>query len=514
MSLTLLNPNPVRQTDATGAVCSGAQLYTYAAGTTTNQATYTDATGGTPLTNPVIADATGLFPQVWLSALAYDFYCYTSTGTLLWQSKGIAPTSTTAGFTPISVTGTDTIVGTFSPGISFYQTGQQFQFQAVGNNASTTVTINISGLGPIPVYHSDGTALAVGDIKSGQLVQLYYTGSFFQYVNYYPSSFPWTSIGNRPAQIQSINASVAANALTVTLNATALEFRSTTLTSGTSTLVTMGSSVSLTVPTLATLGMSDGVQARLMVVAINNAGTVELAITNLLGGLTFDETSIINTSAIASGTSANVFYSATARTGVAFRVVGFIDITEATAGTWATAPSFVQGAGGNSLAAIQARSYQVPSIATTSGTTIDLITPGIIPSWAKRITVQMTAISTSGTSLVIAQIGSGAGYVTSGYSGAATIINTGVATVSPTTGFGAANATSASDERHGTLVLTNMGSNKWVASGSGVSLVASTSCWVAGGSLSLPGSLDRIRLTTVGGTDTFDNGLVSMLIEG
>lgn len=374
MLLTLLNPNPVRQTDATGAVCSGAQLYTYAAGTTANQATYTDATGGTPLANPVIADATGLFPQVWLSALAYDFYCYTSTGTLLWQSKGIAPTSTTAGFTPISVTGTDTIVGTFSPGISFYQTGQQFQFQAVGNNASTTVTINISGLGPIPVYHSDGTALAVGDIKSGQLVQLYYTGSFFQYVNYYPSSFPWTSIGNRPAQIQSVNASVAANALTVTLNATALEFRSTTLTSGTSTLVTMGSSVSLTVPTLATLGTVSTYASRLALIALNNAGTVELGIVNLSGGLNLDETSLISTTAISSSaTSASVIYSNTSRSNVAFRVVGFIDITEATAGTWATAPTLVQGCGGQALTALSSLGYgqtmQNLSGSRTPGTT-------------------------------------------------------------------------------------------------------------------------------------------------
>jgi len=54
-------------------------------------------------------------------------------------------------------------------------------------------------------------------------------------------------------------------------------------------------------------------------------------------------------------TSNSVFYSTTARTNVAYRVVGFINITEATAGTWATAPSTVQGAGGNNV--ISSASY-------------------------------------------------------------------------------------------------------------------------------------------------------------
>jgi hypothetical protein len=184
MSYTLLNTTPIRQTDANGIVAPGALLYTYKANTTTPQATYTDATGLTPLTNPVVADATGLFPEIWLSPLAYDLVCKTSSGTLLWQSNGIAPTSTTSGYTPITVTGTDTIVGTFSPGISGYVAGQQFQFQAVGNNTTTSVTINISGLGPQPIKNPDGTNLAAGDIVSGQIVQIYYTGSFFQYVNH------------------------------------------------------------------------------------------------------------------------------------------------------------------------------------------------------------------------------------------------------------------------------------------------------------------------------------------
>lgn len=64
---TSLAPVPVLQfLDANGAPLSGALLFTYAAGTTTKLATYTDSTGGTPNTNPVVLDSRGSAP-VWLT---------------------------------------------------------------------------------------------------------------------------------------------------------------------------------------------------------------------------------------------------------------------------------------------------------------------------------------------------------------------------------------------------------------------------------------------------------------
>lgn len=150
------------------------------------------------------------------------------------------------------------------------------------------------------------------------------------------------------SRIQSVGASVAANALTVTLDQTTLDFRSATQTTGAPNTRNIPAQLSLTVPAGATLGTVNATQARLALVAIDNAGTVELAVTNLAGGINLDETTLISTTAISAGaTAANVIYSTTARTNVPFRVVGFVDITEATAGTWATAPALVQGAGGN-----------------------------------------------------------------------------------------------------------------------------------------------------------------------
>ena len=78
--------------------------------------------------------------------------------------------------------------------------------------------------------------------------------------------------------------------------------------------------------------------------ALNNAGTLELAVVNIAGGNDLTETGLINTTTIAGGSNtANVIYSTTGRTGVAYRVIGYIESTQATAGTWVTAPSTIQG---------------------------------------------------------------------------------------------------------------------------------------------------------------------------
>jgi hypothetical protein len=95
-----------------------------------------------------------------------------------------------------------------------------------------------------------------------------------------------------------------------------------------------------------------------MLLAINNAGTVELAVVNLSGATNLDETTLINTSAIAPGVNqTNTYYSTTSRTSVAFRVVGAITSTQATAGTWATAPSTIQGTGGQAFTSLQSLGF-------------------------------------------------------------------------------------------------------------------------------------------------------------
>lgn len=166
-----------------------------------------------------------------------------------------------------------------------------------------------------------------------------------------------TSASQYASQIKPIGASVAANALTLAASALSLDFRSTTLGSGTVTTVA-GTPANLVVPSGATLGSVNSVQSDLILLALNNAGTIELGVVNLAGGVDLSETGLISTTAIsASATSANVVYSTTARTSVAYRVIGSVRSTQSTAGSWATAPSLVQGMGGNALDALQSLGF-------------------------------------------------------------------------------------------------------------------------------------------------------------
>jgi hypothetical protein len=171
-----------------------------------------------------------------------------------------------------------------------------------------------------------------------------------------------------PSRIQPINASVAASALTLTLNPTTLDFRSSSLTSGTVNTREIASAISIVVPSGATLGTINAVQNQLIVLAIDNAGTIELAVVNIAGGTNLDETTLISTTALsAASDSNNVVYSTTARTNVPFRVVGTVVSTQATAGTWATAPSLIQGAGGQAVASLGSFGQgQVPQNVTGS----------------------------------------------------------------------------------------------------------------------------------------------------
>lgn len=159
------------------------------------------------------------------------------------------------------------------------------------------------------------------------------------------------------SQIQPISASVGSNALTISASLLSLDFRSTTLGSGTVTRVT-GTPANLVVPASATLGTVNAVQSKLTVLALNNAGTIELAVVNLAGGNQLDETNLLTTTTISSGaTSASTVYSTTGRTNVAYRVLGYIESTQATAGTWATSPSTVQGQGGQAITAMSTLGY-------------------------------------------------------------------------------------------------------------------------------------------------------------
>lgn len=87
--MTVLSPNAKQQFfDANGNPLAGGKLYTYAAGTTTPLATYSDYAGTQPNTNPIILDSRGE-ALIYLSVYKYKFKLTTSTDVEIWTVDNI-----------------------------------------------------------------------------------------------------------------------------------------------------------------------------------------------------------------------------------------------------------------------------------------------------------------------------------------------------------------------------------------------------------------------------------------
>lgn len=157
----------------------------------------------------------------------------------------------------------------------------------------------------------------------------------------------------------------------------------------------------------------------------------------------------------------------------------------------------------------RARLITATSQSSTSGTQFDFTG---IPAWARIIHIYFHAVSTGGTSNLEVRVGTSSGGVTAtGYT--SSCFTSTASTVSSTSGFLVTASRVASTTTHGVMSLHVVNGNDWVctsSTGSGNTAEASTS----GGSISLNNVLDRIRVTTVNGTDQFDSGVINIRYEG
>ena len=151
---------------------------------------------------------------------------------------------------------------------------------------------------------------------------------------------------------------------------------------------------------------------------------------------------------------------------------------------------------------------QSTAVTLTTQTAVDFTS---IPSWVKRITIMFRGASLSGTSSFLVQIGSGS-FTTSGYISTSNGANQSSATggINSTAGF-CLRANNAAGITSGMMVLTSLGSNAWV--GFHAAKNATTEAQWGGGDVALGGVLDRVRITTLNGTDTMDAGSVNILYE-
>ncbi len=121
----------------------------------------------------------------------------------------------------------------------------------------------------------------------------------------------------------------------------------------------------------------------------------------------------------------------------------------------------------------------------------------------------ITGFSTNSASQApMIQIGDSGGLETSGYSGEASNISSSTVTDSHNTGFLCSEESqiSAAEVSYFTFTLRHMGSNVWAFSCVGSSTTGNTTMFIANGIKTLTGALDRLSITTSGGTATFDGG--------
>ncbi len=133
-----------------------------------------------------------------------------------------------------------------------------------------------------------------------------------------------------------------------------------------------------------------------------------------------------------------------------------------------------------------------------------------IPSWVNRVTVMARGLSTNGTSNYVVRVGDGA-IVATGYLGATSRVAAGVASTAFTTGCGVATGVGAATTVRFVCTISRQSGNTWVFSGTSAFAAAETLMFAS--EVTLTGALDRVRVTTANGTDTFDAGSVNISWE-
>lgn len=534
--------------DATGAPASGYKIYTYAAGSSTLQTSYTSSDGLTAQSNPIVLNSLGLptVGQIWLTVGQNYKLVWTDSNDVVKKTEdnisGVNDSSVTidqwvsSGLTPTYVSASQfTLAG---DQISAFTVGRRLKFTVTAGTvygrisvsayaALTTITVVMDGA---TVLDSGLSAVSYGLLTptNNSFPSLIQAGSNIT-VTYDTSGRPVVTAagGTVPRLLQNVGLAVtmAASAVTIALKDSAgadpsatssanIGYRSATITSGASSVVSTTAALSTVISSGSTAGTTSAVASRIWVGAILVAGATELAWFNSgatgFAGAPIDEGALISTTAEGGAGAADskaTWYSTTARSNVPVTILGYFDSTQATAGTWATSAS-----------AIVVNPKKVPSIgvtvtptvATTSGTSNDATG---IPAGVTRVVISFVGVSTNGVSNQLVQLGSGS-VQTSGYLGAmGPAYSTGGAT-NYTTGFGVEKSGGAATAMHGQMMLclVDSATNTWTyTSNVGFSNAAET--YVGGGSVSLSGGLDRVRLTTLGGADTFDAGLYGVQYE-
>lgn len=193
---------------------------------------------------------------------------------------------------------------------------------------------------------------------------------------------------------------------------------------------------------------------------------------------------------------------------------GYIQVNGTTSATFTTS-GITGNLTGNVTGSLTAGgSLTLATAQTATGTAVDFTG---IPSWAKRITVMLNAVSTNGSSFFALRVGTSSGVATTGYAGGVGEIYTvnNILTNGSVTEIALqASAPAAADTYNGVVTIVNLSGNIWSYAGNIYRSAATSRSATTAGTVTLSTTLDRVRLTTTGGTDTFDAGTINISFEG
>jgi hypothetical protein len=473
-----------RAFDSNGDPLAFGKVYTYAAGTSTPKDTYTTASLGTPNANPVILDAEG-YPDsggIWLDGSykidLYDADDVQQDGFPVDNFQNDSGAAGPAGTFQMATAGgtVDAITATYSPVVTLSNL-TCVGFVASGANTSTTPTFAPDGLTAHTITKKGGVALRAGDIPGALAVCL---------VEYNSANTRWELL-NPASEIYGTEQTIAS------ATTTDLGTKSTNniLISGTTTITGFGSSASTTQP----------------IYFIRFSGA--LTLTHNATSLILPGSANITT---ANGDTAIAEYLGTSN----WKVLSYTSISAAPAGTTANslvkldATAKLPAVDGSQLTGIKSTT-QGTAVNTTSGTSVTIATG--LSSTVKRFTLTFEGVSTNGTSNPIIQLGTGGGptYVTSGYLGASANTDGAPSATNFTAGAGI-DTSAAADIIHGSITFSNHSGNSWAWQG--VLANSNTARGITtAGSVPLGAALTAVRITTVGGVDTFDAGSINILYE-
>lgn len=213
MTTSLATPPKLQFLAASGAPLVGGKLYTYVAGTTTPQVSYTDYGGGTANTNPVILDSRGE-ANVWLGSALYKMALYDSNNVLIWtvdnlngaDQATLATLAASGGAALIGYTqgGTGAVTTTVQAKLREFVSVQDFG--AVGNGiandtAAVQAFFNYIAANNVGTAYCDGKFLVSSGIYYGDGVNQVATLQIVGYAEFIASTaidilFDFRSAGN------------------------------------------------------------------------------------------------------------------------------------------------------------------------------------------------------------------------------------------------------------------------------------------------------------------------------